>query len=278
MPVSPKRFVVGRRIRRRSKRLGCIFCGAEPLLIDDCGNRSPSPFRWRINVPIEPQSICSSCRLQDLVLVVPMILRMSSRRYPIAARRTSRGESLLTRQNESRSIVGRGTGNGSPSASSVRVIEGQRTACWRCCLLHDRLSVQRCGCRRDGFDGTPDWGEGLLIETAGVTVRVQYHQSHRRCAPGAARVPFSSRVEADSRLARRRLASLAGLAYDLSYQHPPSHSLGELQDRVGLAFERLGARATPDVFHWLGRSPVVLEGVLEMIEVNILHAGVLFDR
>jgi alkylhydroperoxidase family enzyme len=46
-------------------------------------------------------------------------------------------------------------------------------------------------------------------------------------------------------------------------------------DRV--VFERLGAPAVPDVFYWLSRSPVVLEGVLEMLEVNVTRAGVRFD-
>jgi alkylhydroperoxidase family enzyme len=46
---------------------------------------------------------------------------------------------------------------------------------------------------------------------------------------------------------------------------------------LGALFERLGAPAVPDVFHWLSRSPVVLEGALEMIEVNITSAGVRLD-
>jgi hypothetical protein len=33
----------------------------------------------------------------------------------------------------------------------------------------------------------------------------------------------------------------------------------------------------PEVFNWLGRSPAVLEGVLELIEVNVKSAGVRFD-
>src|SRR5262249_9143301 len=42
-------------------------------------------------------------------------------------------------------------------------------------------------------------------------------------------------------------------------------------------FARLGAPAVPDVFHWLSQSPVVLEGVLEMLEVNVTSAGVRVD-
>jgi hypothetical protein len=75
----------------------------------------------------------------------------------------------------------------------------------------------------------------------------------------------------------RRLAFVTGLAYDLSYKHQPRRSPAELLDRLGVLFERLGAPAVPDVFHWLSRSPVVLEGVLEMIEVNITSARVRSD-
>ncbi len=75
----------------------------------------------------------------------------------------------------------------------------------------------------------------------------------------------------------RRLAWLTGLTYDLSYKHQPRHSQAELLDRLGVLFGRLGATEVPDVFKWLSRSPVVLEGVLEMIEVNVTSAGVRFD-
>src|SRR4051812_31925683 len=72
----------------------------------------------------------------------------------------------------------------------------------------------------------------------------------------------------------RRLASLTGLAFDLSYKHQPRRSPAEMLDRLGVLFERLGAPAVPDVFHWLSRSPAVLEGVLEMIEVNLTSSRV----
>jgi hypothetical protein len=75
----------------------------------------------------------------------------------------------------------------------------------------------------------------------------------------------------------RRLASLTGMAYDLSYKHQPRHLPAELLDRLGVLFERLGAPAVPDVFNWLSRSPVVLEGVLELLEVNVTSAGFRFD-
>lgn len=75
----------------------------------------------------------------------------------------------------------------------------------------------------------------------------------------------------------RRLASLTGLAFDLSYVHQPRRSPAELLDRLDVLFERLGAPAVPGLFHWLSQSPVVLEGVLEMIDVNVTSAGVRFD-
>jgi hypothetical protein len=75
----------------------------------------------------------------------------------------------------------------------------------------------------------------------------------------------------------RRLSSLTAVAYDLSYRHQPRHSPAEMLDRLGVLFERMGAPAVPHVFNWLSRSPVVLEGILEMIEVNVTSAGVQFD-
>jgi alkylhydroperoxidase family enzyme len=117
----------------------------------------------------------------------------------------------------------------------------------------------------------------LLRETAGVVfafntinriadarrVRLEYH--------------FLRELKPIQGWVERRLASLTGLAYDLSYKHQPRHSPAEMLDRLGVLFERLGAAATPDVFNWLSRSPVVLEGILEMIEVNLTSAGVHFD-
>jgi len=75
----------------------------------------------------------------------------------------------------------------------------------------------------------------------------------------------------------RRLASLTGLVYDLSYKHQPRRSPAELLDRLSVLFKRLDAPAVPDVFNWLSQSPVVLEGVLEMLEANVTSAGVRFD-
>lgn len=75
----------------------------------------------------------------------------------------------------------------------------------------------------------------------------------------------------------RRLASLTGLVYDLSYKHQARHSPAELLDRLGVLFARLGVPAVPDVFKWLSHSPVVLEGVLEMLEANVMSADVRFD-
>jgi alkylhydroperoxidase family enzyme len=117
----------------------------------------------------------------------------------------------------------------------------------------------------------------LLLETAGVVfafntinriadarrVRLEYRYLREF-------KPFRGWVE-------RRLVSLTGLAYDLSYKHQPRHLPAELLDRLGTLFERLGAPAVPDVFHWLGGSPVVLEGIFEMIEANVTSAGVRGD-
>lgn len=75
----------------------------------------------------------------------------------------------------------------------------------------------------------------------------------------------------------RRLASLTGLVFDLSYKHQARYSPAELLERLRVLFARLGVPAVPDVFHWLSQSPVVLEGVLEMLEVNVANAGVRLD-
>jgi alkylhydroperoxidase family enzyme len=117
----------------------------------------------------------------------------------------------------------------------------------------------------------------LLLEAAGV---VFAFNTINRIAD-ARRVRLEYRFLRELKPIRgwveRRLASLTSLAYDLSYKHQPRHSPAELLDRLGVLFERLGAPAVPEVFHWLARSPVVLEGVLEMIEVNVTSAGVRFD-
>jgi hypothetical protein len=68
--------------------------------------------------------------------------------------------------------------------------------------------------------------------------------------------------------------SLAGLAYDLSFKHKPRQSPAHLQDRLTRLSGRLGLPAVPDVFNWLSKSPAVLEGVLEMIEVSATGSGV----
>jgi hypothetical protein len=119
--------------------------------------------------------------------------------------------------------------------------------------------------------------EDLLRETAGVVftfntinriadarrVRLEYHFLREL-------KPLKGWVE-------RRLATLTGLAYDMSYKHQPRHSPAQMLDRLSVLFGRLGTPVLPDVFNWLSRSPVVLEGVLEMIEVNLTSAGVHLD-
>jgi hypothetical protein len=114
----------------------------------------------------------------------------------------------------------------------------------------------------------------LLLETAGV---VFAFNTINRIAD-ARRVQLEYRFLRELKPIRgwveRRLASLTSLAYDLSHKHQPHQSPAELLDRLVNVFERLGAQAVPEVFHWLSRSPVVLEGVLEMIEANVTRAGV----
>jgi hypothetical protein len=117
----------------------------------------------------------------------------------------------------------------------------------------------------------------LLIETAGV---VFAFNAINRIAD-ARRVRLEYRFLRELKPIRgwveRRLASLIGLAYDLSYKHQPRHSSAQLLNRLGVLFERLGTPVVPDLFHWLSRSPVVLEGIVEMLEVNVVNSGVRFD-
>jgi hypothetical protein len=117
----------------------------------------------------------------------------------------------------------------------------------------------------------------LLLETAGVVFA--FNTINRIADARRVRLEYSflRELKPIRGWVERRLVSMTGLAYDLSYKHQPRHSPAELLDRLGVLFERLGAPAVPDVFHWLSRSPVVLEGVLEMIEVNITGAGARFD-
>ncbi len=119
--------------------------------------------------------------------------------------------------------------------------------------------------------------EDLLLEAAGVVFAFNFIN----------RIADARRVRLEYRFLRelkpirgwveRRFASLIGLLYDLSYRHQPRRSPAELLDRLGVLFERLGVAAVPEVFNWLSRSPAVLEGVLELIEVNVTSAGVRFD-
>ncbi len=119
--------------------------------------------------------------------------------------------------------------------------------------------------------------DALLLETAGVAFAFNTVN----------RIADARRVRLEYRLLRelkpfqgwveRRLASLTGVAYDLSYKYQSRRSSAEMLNRLGVLFERLGASAVPDVFGWLSRSPVVLEGILEMIEANLTSARVHID-
>jgi hypothetical protein len=121
--------------------------------------------------------------------------------------------------------------------------------------------------------GDPD----LLLETAGVVFA--FNTINRIADARRVRLEYNflRELKPIRGWVERRLVSLTGLTYDLSYKHQPRHSPAELLDRIGVVFARLGAPAVPDLFNWLSQSPVVLEGVLEMIEVNVTRAGVRFD-
>ncbi len=117
----------------------------------------------------------------------------------------------------------------------------------------------------------------LLLEAAGVVFAFNFIN----------RIADARRVRLEYRFLRelkqtrawieRRLASLIGLLYDLSYRHEPGRSSAEMLDRAGFLFDRLGAAEVPELFTWLARSPAVLEGVLEMLEVNVSSARVRID-
>ena len=117
----------------------------------------------------------------------------------------------------------------------------------------------------------------LLLETAGVVFA--FNTINRIADARRVRLEYSflRDLKPIRGWVERRLASLTGLAYDLSYEHRPRHAPEELLDRLGVLFERLGAPAVPDVFKWLSGSPMVLEGIREMLEVNVTSAGVRFD-
>jgi alkylhydroperoxidase family enzyme len=117
----------------------------------------------------------------------------------------------------------------------------------------------------------------LLLETAGI---VFAFNTINRVADGR-RVRLEFRFLREFKPIRgwleRRLASLTRLVFDLSYEHQPRHSSAEMLDRLSDLFERLGVPALPDVFNWLSRAPVVLEGVFEILKSNLTSAGVRLD-
>ena len=119
--------------------------------------------------------------------------------------------------------------------------------------------------------------EDLLLESAGVVFA--FNTINRIADARRVRLEYSflRELKPIQGWVERRLVSLTGLAYDLSYKYQSRRSSAEMLDRLGVLFERLGAPAVPDVFHWLSRSPVVLEGILEMIEANLTSAGVPID-
>jgi hypothetical protein len=119
--------------------------------------------------------------------------------------------------------------------------------------------------------------EDLLLEMAGVGFTFNTMNRIADACRVALEYRFVRELKPIQRWVEGRFASLVGLAYDLSYKHEARRSPADMLDRLGVLFERLGAPALPKVFNWLSRSPVVLEGVLELIEVNLTSAGVHLD-
>ncbi|MHC5536891.1 hypothetical protein ACYOEI_01295 [Singulisphaera rosea] len=119
--------------------------------------------------------------------------------------------------------------------------------------------------------------EDLLLETAGVIFA--FNTINRIADARRVRLEYSFLREFKPirGWVERRLASVTRLAYDLSFKHDARRSSAEMLDRLGMLFERLGASGVPEVFHWLAQSPVVLEGVLEMLESSLTGYGVHID-
>ncbi len=117
----------------------------------------------------------------------------------------------------------------------------------------------------------------LLLETAGVVFA--FNTINRIADARRVRLEygFLRELKPIRGWVERRLASLTALAFDLSFEHQPRSSSPELLERLGGLFEALGVPSVPNVFDWLSRSPVVLEGVIEMIEANLTSAGVRLD-
>lgn len=119
--------------------------------------------------------------------------------------------------------------------------------------------------------------ENLLLESTGVVFA--FNTINRIADARRVRLEFGflRQLRPIRGWVERRLASLVGLAYDMSYKYQTRRTPAEMLGHVAVLFERLGAPGVPDLFHWLSRSPVVLEGVLEMFESNITNAGVRFE-
>ena len=116
--------------------------------------------------------------------------------------------------------------------------------------------------------------QDLLLELAGVVFAFNTINRIANALQVELEYRFLRQLKPIRGWLERRLASLTGLIYDLSFKHHPRHSQQELLERVRVVFDRLGAPAVPGVFNWLSQSPAVLEGVLEMLEVNVTKAGV----
>ena len=114
----------------------------------------------------------------------------------------------------------------------------------------------------------------LLLETSGVVFAFNTINRIADARQVKLEYRFLRELKPIQGWVERRFASLAGLAYDLSFKYQPQNSASHLQNRLRKMFEGMGVSKVPHVFNWLSRSPVVLEGVLEMFEASIQSSQV----
>jgi hypothetical protein len=120
--------------------------------------------------------------------------------------------------------------------------------------------------------------EDLLLEATGVVFA--FNTINRIADARRVRLEFGflRQLRPIQGWVERRLVSLVGLVYDLSYRHHPRRSPEEMQERVAAFFDRMGASAVPDLFSWLRRSPVVLDGIVALLEANLTTSGARLER
>src|SRR5579872_4375710 len=152
-----------------------------------------------------------------------------------------------------------------PTPNPERIVERLERAGWTgregllvALAVHATVASPLSGVDADWVAAVSDriGDADLLRETAGV---VFAFNTINRIAD-ARRVRLEYRFLREMKPIRgwveRRLSSLTGLAYDLSYRHQSRRSSADLLGRLGVLFARLGAPAVPAVFDWLSRSPV----------------------